>query len=138
MAETALELEVEFVTTPSLEVDLVGSYNVPPAPSSFASLTDVQLTDPQNGQIPKYNSETEKWENADETTPVLWTDVTGTLIAGQTSITLQDSAITTDATIDIYTDTYGVKPTNVVTVNGQITITFSIQLADLGVKVRIS
>ena len=34
--------------------------------SAFADLTDVQLSNPQNGQVPKYNSQTQKWENANE------------------------------------------------------------------------
>ena len=34
--------------------------------SSFADLTDVQLSNLQNGQVPKYNSATQKWENANE------------------------------------------------------------------------
>ena len=34
--------------------------------SSFSELADVNFSDLQNGQIPKYNSDTEKWENADE------------------------------------------------------------------------
>lgn len=31
--------------------------------SSFAELTDVNITDPQNGQAPVYNAATGKWEN---------------------------------------------------------------------------
>lgn len=34
--------------------------------STFAGLDDVNFLDIQNGQVPKYNSETHKWENADE------------------------------------------------------------------------
>lgn len=34
--------------------------------STFAGLDDVNFSDLQNGQVPKYNSETHKWENADE------------------------------------------------------------------------
>lgn len=34
--------------------------------STFAGLDDVSFDNLQNGQVPKYNSETGKWENADE------------------------------------------------------------------------
>lgn len=34
--------------------------------SNFADLNDVNFSNLQNGQVPKYNSNTHKWENADE------------------------------------------------------------------------
>lgn len=34
--------------------------------STFAGLDDVNFSNLQNGQVPKYNSTTQKWENADE------------------------------------------------------------------------
>lgn len=34
--------------------------------STFAGLDDVNFSNIQNGQVPKYNSTTQKWENADE------------------------------------------------------------------------
>lgn len=34
--------------------------------SSFSELEDVNFSDLQNGQVPKYNSDTQKWENGDE------------------------------------------------------------------------
>lgn len=67
-----------------------------------------------------------------------WVDVTGTLLAGNTSITLSDASITTDSTIDYYTNVFGVNPTNVSVVNGSVTLTFDSQASDLGVKVRIT
>lgn len=68
----------------------------------------------------------------------IFTDVTGTLIAGQTSLTLSNVAITTNSTIDIYTDSYGVNPTAVSVTNGSVTLTFDEQSTDLIVKVRVS
>lgn len=64
-------------------------------------------------------------------------EVTGTLLAGNTSITLQDAAITTTSMIDIYTDVFGISPESVAVATGEITITFEAQAADLGVKVVI-
>ena len=74
-----------------------------------------------------------KLENA----PV-FTDISGTLTAGNTSITLSSAKITTNSTIDFYTDKYGVNPTNVTVTNGSITLTFEAQASNLGVKVRVS
>ena len=63
--------------------------------------------------------------------------LSGTLTAGQTSLTLSDASITTSSTIDYYTDKFGVSPTNVVVTTGQIVLTFPAQASDLGVKVRV-
>lgn len=65
-------------------------------------------------------------------------EVTGTLIAGQTSITLTDEAILTTSNIDPYTDKYGVNPTNVVATTGSVTLTFEAQATDLVVKVKVT
>lgn len=67
-----------------------------------------------------------------------WTDVTGTLTAGQTTLTLTNSAITTDSTLDFYTDTFGVNPTDVTVTTGSVTLTFEEQADDIEVKVRVS
>ena len=66
-----------------------------------------------------------------------FTDLTDTLEAGETELVFTGASITTDSTIDVYTDTYGVNPTNIVVATGTITLTFEAQSTDLGVKVRI-
>ena len=63
---------------------------------------------------------------------------TDTLTAGSTTVTIQDSVITTNSTLDIYTDTFGVNPSSVVVTTGQIVITFPTQSTDLQVKVRVT
>ena len=63
--------------------------------------------------------------------------LTGTLLAGSTTLTLSDAAITTSSTVDIYTDTYGISPEDVTVATGSVTLTFEAQLADLGVKVVV-
>ena len=68
----------------------------------------------------------------------VYTEVTGTLTAGSTSLTLSDASITTSSTIDYYTSVFGVNPTNVVVATGSVTLTFEAQGSDLSVKVRIS
>lgn len=64
--------------------------------------------------------------------------LSGTLTAGQTSITFTDASITSSSTLDnIWTENFGVKPTNIVITAGSITLTFESQSSDIGVKVRI-
>lgn len=67
-----------------------------------------------------------------------WTELSDTLSAGTTTLTLQDSSITTNSVIDYYTSVFGVNPTNIVVTTGQIVLTFEAQQSALGVKVRIS
>jgi len=64
--------------------------------------------------------------------------VSGTLAAGATSITLSDAGITTSAMVDIYTDEYGVNPTDAVVTNGSITLTFAARQTALNIKVCFS
>ena len=65
-------------------------------------------------------------------------EATGTLTAGSTVLTIQNGAISTASTIDVYTDTFGVSPTNIGVSSGQVTLTFDSQASDLGVKIRIT
>ena len=67
-----------------------------------------------------------------------YTDVTGTLTAGSTSITLSNAAITTSSTLDYYTDTLGVNPLTSTVSTGSVVLTFEAQSSDIGVKVRVS
>ena len=67
-----------------------------------------------------------------------WTEVTGTLTAGSTSLTLSNAGISSSSTIDYYTNYYGVNPTGVSVSSGSVTLTFEAQDVDIGVKVRVS
>lgn len=64
-------------------------------------------------------------------------EVTGTLLAGQTSLTLSDASILTTSDLDIYTDTWGVSPKTVVASTGSVTLTFEALDSDLAVKVKV-
>ena len=68
---------------------------------------------------------------------ISYVEVSGTLTAGQTSIKLTNSAITTDSKFDFYTSIYGVSPTNVTVAAGSITLTFDAQKTDMNVEVRV-
>lgn len=67
-----------------------------------------------------------------------WKDVIGTLTAGSTSVTITDASISSSSTVDVYTDTFGVNPTNVVVSTGSVVLTFEAQQSNVGVKARIS
>ena len=63
---------------------------------------------------------------------------TGTLPAGETTITFSDERITDNSTYEgAYTSIYGVNPTDVVIVNGSITLTFDAQDTDITVEARV-
>ena len=64
-------------------------------------------------------------------------EVTGTLLAGVTTLVLSDASITSTSTLDVFTDVYGVSPTDMVASTGSVTLTFEAQESDLGVKVRV-
>lgn len=64
-------------------------------------------------------------------------EVTGTLLAGTTSLTLSDASITLSSTLDFFTDVYGVSPSDVVVSTGSVVLTFEAQESDVSVKVRV-
>lgn len=64
--------------------------------------------------------------------------LSGTLTAGQTSITFTDASITDSSTLaNLWINVFGVYPTDIVIATGSITLTFESQSSDIGVKVRI-
>ncbi len=66
-----------------------------------------------------------------------FTEVTGGLLAGNTTLQLASESITTSSTIDIFTDTYGVNPVSVTVATGSITLVFEAQPVGIQVKVRV-
>lgn len=106
--------------------------------NTLDGLKDVDISNPSTGDLLKYNSSTGKFENGQisfiptvELTPQ-------TLVAGQTSVTFTNAAITTSCTIDIYTDPEIPHDPVTVDTDGEVTISFDAQLTDVIVKVRIS
>lgn len=65
-------------------------------------------------------------------------DLTGTLVAGRSTIAFSDSSITTDSTIDVYTSVFGVSPIGITVTSGTCTVTFKVQANNVDVKVRVS
>lgn len=101
-----------------------------------SSATLPQVGEYYAGSILLVNGDGE-WDVADPPFAPAPTTITGTLTAGSTSLVLSNSAITTDSTIDIYTDKWGVNPTDVVVAAGKVTLTFEAQAAALNVKVEV-
>lgn len=60
-----------------------------------------------------------------------------TLTAGETTVTITDSQIAVGSTIEVYTDIYGLEPTNVAVTAGQIVLTFVAQGVDVNIKVKV-
>lgn len=65
------------------------------------------------------------------------TPVTGTLEAGQTSITISDASITTDSLFDVYVDIDGVSYNSITIANGSVTLTFDAQSSNMRVAILV-
>lgn len=130
--------------------------------SALTDLSDVAVSSPSDGQALKYNPTTGKWENSDDVGAVIddsttsatkvWSSsktntelgkkqdsfdiVSGTLTAGETSITLSSEAITADSNIIILTSPE-VLHDSISSTTGSVTITFDVQANDIGVKAVI-
>lgn len=66
-----------------------------------------------------------------------FTEKSGTLTAGSTSIEFTDESITTDSWIIPFTSVFGINPTNIITINGKCTLSFDVQANDITVGVRV-
>lgn len=63
--------------------------------------------------------------------------LTQALQAGSTEITFTDSAITESSMISVYTDVYGVNPTEASVTTGNCTLTFDAQESDVSVRIEV-
>ena len=66
------------------------------------------------------------------------TYVSGTIIAGNTSITLSDASITTSSFIDVYFKDALINPVNVTVVSGSVTVEIAALASNQDVAVRIT
>ena len=64
-------------------------------------------------------------------------DLVGTVNAGETSITLSNTAITLNSTFDLYTSVYGVVPKKINLSEGNITLLFDALNYNFDAKVRV-
>lgn len=87
-----------------------------------------------------------EWGVSPDYTQIVWTtipleplEVTGTLLAGNTSLTISNAAITTASTIQVFTDPPEIPRSAPMSVStGSVTLTFEAQLSDVAVKLVIS
>lgn len=92
--------------------------------TSLGSLDDVDLTNLEDGQVIIYNNFTEKWENADK--ELLYVDIQAILTAGETSLTVSDNRITSSSTVEIFSeDDVDINYENITVSTGSATIIFS-------------
>ena len=74
----------------------------------------------------------------DESTGIgTWTDLTGTLTTGSTSITISSADITTNSVIEVF-DSLDIPYNSKTLINGSITLEFDAQASDMAVMVRVS
>lgn len=116
--------------------------NIPEVPVKSISFNDTPVNPDAQGNVAinyAYTiSSAEKEDIADMVQADMEAvELTGTLTAGQTSLTLSDEAISTNSIIDIYVDKWGVSPANVTTTTGSITMTFTAQASNMSVKVIV-
>jgi len=89
-------------------------------------------TTPRNTYV--WNSTTEEFERVGDHPTVL----VDTLQAGDSSLTFEDSAITTNSTFDIYASVVGFYYTSSTVATGSLTLTFPVQSSDVSIKVIIT
>lgn len=65
-------------------------------------------------------------------------EITGTLTAGQTSITLNDASITSSSFIQVFAGNGNINYTSISVTTGSVTIGFLAQASDMTVTVRVS
>lgn len=158
--------KIATITVDSVGTDLYAP-NGGGGATALDDLTDVDIdtTTLANRDELVYNSSTSQWENKQVTVTltqaqydalviagtvdpdifylitdasiVPWTDLTDILTAGSTSITFSNAIITTNSTIDVYTDS-DIDYNSITVTTGQVVITFDAQANNVSVKVRVS
>lgn len=100
-------------------------------PKTFTGTHDQwdQLTELQQSEY--------EYVNFTDDCDIASTVFTETLTAGDTTITITDQAISADSMIDIYTNVFGIAPTNIAASAGTVTVTFNAQQNDISVKIVV-
>ena len=77
---------------------------------------------------------TSRVETAEETVGTVYTGIVGT---GETTVTVSTPIITANSMIDVYTDEYGLVPTNVVADAGTKTVTVTVPVRQTNLNVKV-
>ena len=104
--------------------------------NTLDGLNDVSISNPSDNDVLKYNSSIGKFVNGTGGSSA--TEIPGTLAAGETTVTLQNAAITTNSKIDYYADVFGVHPINAAVTDGQIVLTYRPRATATNIKVVVS
>ena len=127
---------------------------------AFADLTDTNISNPSNGQVPVYNSTSGKWENGTPannlsdlsdtaiTNPAnkqllqyngtsskwenkaLYKKLTATLMAGQTTLTFSDASIVSTSLVKLFS-AEELDYESATSTTGSVTFTFEAQSSDV-------
>lgn len=131
----------------------------------ISDITDVDIATLTDGQVLRYNSTSQEWENVDLSADNVSYDntnsglaatdsqaaidelasskeaaptiLTATLAIGSTTITFNNAAIKSTSFLDPYTDVYGIAPTDIQAINGQAVLTFDAQTVAVSVKLVV-
>lgn len=104
--------------------------------SALSDLTDVDITNPTDGQVIKFDAALNKWVNANSGGGSSITVLDGNLDAGETSITFTDERILEDSIVSCASPA-GVNPVAMTSTTGSVTFHFTSQAADMVVKAVI-
>lgn len=105
---------------------------------ALAGLIDTTILNPHDGDVLVYNATSQMWV-AGSAGGINYVDLTGSLVAGSSTITFTNQAITTNSMIEVFVDTefFGVNPSGISVSTGQIILTFPSQSQNVPVKVRV-
>jgi len=136
-ADTGDILNLEYYTTSAADVrDFMLKDNVTDDDSTWSSdKISTELAAKQAALTPGDNITIDL---NNEISARVWKDLTGRLEIGFTSLTISDESITTNSTIEVFTDVYGINPNSISVSTGSITLSFTAQEFTLNVKVRVS
>jgi len=141
-----LVCEVDLSQTSTAQACNQIAWKILQSSSAYPTLTQQDLNEhPTDGvyQMPmaKFTVSTDGIANWVDERPVMDVFLTGTLVAGSTSLVISDSSITENGTFDIYCETLAdgtpVNPTKQLAGTGTLTLTFEAQEINIGVKVKV-
>jgi len=116
--------------------EILNKPTIPAAITSLDDIPDVDLSNPTDGQVIKYDAALGKWINAAGGGGASYKILTDTLEAGHTSITFTDAAILADSLVGVATPS-GINPTAMTSTVGSVTFYFIAQATDITVKAVI-
>lgn len=111
--------------------------NKPTIPDVLSDLSDVNASAATDGQLLVFDQTSGTWKNGAGKS--VYADITGTLAAGSTSITLQSAYITSNSVVEVFIDSAfeGVTYDELTLAAGSVTLLFPEQSTAMPVMVRV-